>query len=74
MVAERLVMDSEKLCCESIPEVIMWIWVKNSVRIIAHGLRFPIRGYSELGYTAFKGIGLIREKIISGRNYLIKLY
>lgn len=50
MVAERSVINY----CESISEVIMRIWVKNSVRITAHGLRFPIGGLSELGYTAPK--------------------
>ena len=40
--------------CESVSEVIMRIWVKNSVRITAHGLRFPIEGLFGLGYTGPK--------------------
>ena len=31
-----------KLNCESVSEVIMRTWVKNSVRITVHGPRFPI--------------------------------
>ena len=52
MVVERSVIDV--VYCDSISEVIMRIWVKNNVRVIVHGLRFPIGGLSELGYTAPK--------------------
>ena len=43
------------LDCESEnSEVIMRTWVKNSVRITDHGPRFPIIGFSRLGYTTPK--------------------
>ena len=44
-------------------EVIMRTWVKNSVKIIAHGPRLPIIGLSELGNTVPKRI----------RNYILTI-
>ena len=48
--------------CESISEVIMRTWVKNSVRITAHCPRFPIVRLSKLDYTVPKNDKCIMDK------------
>lgn len=55
MVVERSVIKI--ICRKGISETIMRTWVKNNVRIIIHGPRFPIvimKGSSELGYAVPK--------------------